>query len=213
MAPDSVDLRRVADDLVEQFSRLPDESWDRPALGLTWSCRETAAHLNDDFGFYAMQLSGTTPPLDDYVDLVDPPPWTKGGPQIVFWPDPDKGTAGIVRCLDAAAGLLVAVTATAPAEKRGFHPRGVSDASGFAAMGIVEATLHAWDILSALGVVYAADAVAVSRSLDRLFPDAPRTDNPWQDLLKASGRTPETRGKPWTWDSSVRDDHRGKPIG
>ncbi|MEK8104028.1 hypothetical protein NKG94_00955 [Micromonospora sp. M12] len=30
-----------------------------PAAGLDWTCRETMAHILDDLGAYAMQLSGT----------------------------------------------------------------------------------------------------------------------------------------------------------
>ena len=39
-------------------------------------------------------------------------------------PDPATGTRGIVSCLDAVGGLLVAVAATAPAERRRWHPYG-----------------------------------------------------------------------------------------
>ena len=109
-----------------------------------------------------------------------------------------------MQCLDATAGLLCAVVATAPPERRGFHPRGVADASGFAAMGVVEVALHAFDVLTAHDVAHRADATACTRALDRLFPDAARTDDPWEDLLAAGGRTPGTRGRSWTWDSSVR---------
>jgi hypothetical protein len=35
-------------------------------------------------------------------------------------------------------------------------------------------------------------------------PEAVRTDAPWHDLLAAPGRTDETRGTPWRWDSRVR---------
>jgi hypothetical protein len=39
--------------------------------------------------------------------------------------------------------------------------------------------------------------------LDRLFPATARTDDPWQDLLAATGRTPGTRGQRWRRDSTV----------
>jgi hypothetical protein len=204
MGPTADDFRIITDDLTGRFAELPDDAWGRPALELEWDCRETAAHLMDDFAFYAMQLSGRQPPQDDYVALVDPPPWQSGGPEILFWPDPATGTAGIVSCFDAAAGLLYAVTATAPAGHRGYHPAGASDASGFAAMGVAEAVLHGFDILAAHGIGYRPDDVVIGRVLDRIFPAAERTDDPWQDLLRASGRTPETRGQKWRWDSSVR---------
>lgn len=201
--PTADDLRGVIDDLMARFSQLPDTAWEQPATELAWTCRETAAHLLDDFGFYAMQLSGTTPPQDSYVQILDPPAWRDGGPQIVFWPDPATGTRGIVSCLDAVGGLLVAVVATAPPERRGFHPRGVSDRTGFAAMGIVEALAHGFDILSAHGVDYTPPPEVCRMTLDRLFPHAVRGEDAWHDLLAATGRTPETRGQRWAWDSTV----------
>ncbi len=202
--PTADDLRTVVDDLLVQFAALPDEAWEETASGLTWTCRDTVAHLMDDFGFYAMQLAGTRPPQTDYVPLLEPQPWRDGSPPIVFWPDPATGTAGILTCLDATAGLLVAATATAPPEHRGFHPYGISDHTGFAAMGIVEATCHAHDILSAHDIGYRAEAEVCRAVLDRLFPTAARTDDPWHDLLAATGRTDGTRGTTWRWDSRVR---------
>ena len=202
--PDAADLRRVVDGVLAAFERLPDDAWEAPAHELAWTCRHTVAHTVDCLAFYAMQLSGTRPPQTAYVPLVDPPQWQEGGPEILFWPDPAAGTAGVVQCLDATAGLLCAVVATAPPERRGFHPRGGADASGFAAMGVVEVALHAFDVLTAHDVAHRADATACARALDRLFPDAARTDDPWEDLLAAGGRTPGTRGRSWTWDSSVR---------
>ena len=87
-------------------------------------------------------------------------------------------------------GLLVAVVATALPERRGFHPRGVSDRTGFAAMGIVEAMAHGYDILSAHGVDYSPDGEVCRSVLDRLFRSAARSEDPWHDLLAATGRTP-----------------------
>ncbi|NKX55223.1 maleylpyruvate isomerase N-terminal domain-containing protein [Arthrobacter mobilis] len=197
------DLRSVVDGVLERFALLPDEAWDHPALELDWTCRETAGHLVDDFAGYALQLSGTCPPQEDYVELLEPPPQRAGGPRIIFCPDPAAGTPGLIRCLDAAAGLLCAVVAAADG-KRGYHPMGISDAEGFAAMGIVEAAVHAFDILAAQQVPYAADGEVCAKVLDRLFPQAGRTADAWQDLLRSCGRTPDTRGAAWRWDSSVR---------
>lgn len=205
--PNSADLRTVVDAVMDGFAKVPDDGWERLAHGLTWDCRDTASHLLDDFGFYAMNLAGRVPPQDDYIDLLEPPPWREGSLPNVFWPDPAKGTAGIVRCVDATGGLLVAVTATAPPGHVGYHPAGNGDASGFAAMGIVEAAAHAWDVLTAHDLGFSVEGGICERVLNRLFPGAVRTGDPWQDFLTATGRTPQTRGQRWRWDSSVRDDY------
>jgi hypothetical protein len=204
-SPTHADLRVVVDDLLPRIATVPDGAWDRPAHHLEWTCRETIAHLMDDFTAYALQLSGATPPSHDYVRLVEAAQLRPEGPHFLVLPEPEAGTAAIVEALDATAGLLEAVCATAPSERRGFHPRGTADASGFAAMGITECVLHAFDVLTALEVPYAAEPGVCAKVLDRLFPGAERTQDAWQDLLAATGRTPQTRGRSWRWDSSVRD--------
>lgn len=204
-SPTHADLRAVVDDLLPRIAAVPDDAWDQPAHHLEWTCRETIAHLMDDFTAYALQLSGATPPTSDYVPLVEAAQVRPDGPLFLMLPQPEAGTAAIVQALDATGGLLEAVCATAPPERRGFHPSGTADASGFAAMGIAECVLHALDVLTALEVPYAADPAVCAKALDRLFPGAERTEDAWQDLLAATGRTPQTRGRSWRWDSSVRD--------
>jgi Mycothiol maleylpyruvate isomerase N-terminal domain len=200
------DLRQVVDAVMDGFAQVTDDGWDRPAHRLEWDCRDTAAHILDDFGYYAMNLAGRRPPQDHYIDLLETT-WREGSPPMTFWPDPDRGTAAIVRCVDAAGGLLVAVTATAPPGHVGFHPAGNADASGFAAMGVVEGAAHAWDVLTAHGIDFRLDDGVVDRALNRLFPAAQRTEDRWHDFLTATGRTEETHGVRWRWDSSVRDDY------
>ncbi len=199
------DLRAVVDSIMAGFARVPDDGWERRAHQLDWDCRDTATHLMDDFAFYAMNLSSREVHVDGYVPFLEPPPWREGSPPMFCWPDPAGGTAAIVRGVDATGGLLVAVTATAPQGHVGFHPSGNPDASGFAAIGIVEGAAHAWDVLTAHDIPFAVEAGIAERVLNRVFPDARRTDDPWTDLLAATGRTDETRGTSWRWDSSVRD--------
>jgi hypothetical protein len=203
--PTAADLRQVVDELLPQVAKVGDDDWDRPAHQLDWTCRETVAHLMDDFTAYALQLAGETPPQTRYVDLDEALRLRPEGPTFLILPSAAGGTAGIVEALDATAGLLVAVTSWAPSTRRGYHPYGISDASGFAAMGIVECVLHAFDVLTAQHLPYAANPDVCAKALNRLFPEATRSDDPWQDLLAATGRTPQTRGTRWRWDSSVRD--------
>ena len=203
----SADVRTAVDDLLPRFAAIPDSEWDQPAHHLEWTCRETVAHLADDLVYYALQLSGQHPPQDRYLELDEVTPERTGAPELLVRPTRAAGTVGIVEVLDASAGLLEAVTATAPTDLRGFHPHGLADASGFAAMGVTETVLHAWDILMALAQDYQPDAEVCRRVLNRLFPSVVRTDDPWLDLLAATGRTDDTRGTAWRWDASVRDDY------
>jgi hypothetical protein len=205
----SADLRTVIDSIMDGFAQVPDDGWARPSHGLDWDCRDTASHLMDDFATYAMNLSSREVHTDGYTPFVDPPPWQPSSPSSLLWPDPAGGTAAIVRCVDASGGLLVAVTATAPPSHLGYHGAGNADASGFAAMGIVEGAAHAWDVLTAHEIEFRVDGGICGRVLNRLFPGAVRTDDPWQDFLTATGRTEATRDKQWRWDSSVRDTYGG----
>jgi len=203
--PSPADLRVVVDAVMAGFAGVPDDGWSRPAHGLSWDCRDTAAHLVDDLLSYALNLSSREVHLDEYVPLLEPPRWQPTTPPNLVWPDPAKGTAAIVRCVDAAGGLLVAVTSTAPPGHLGFHPAGSSDASGFAAMGIVEAAAHAWDVLTAHGLDFRLDDDLCWRVLNRLFPGSARTSDGWHDLLTATHRTDDARAPHWRWDSSVRE--------
>lgn len=197
------DLQLVLDDVITAVAELPDDAWDLPAAQLAWTCRETLAHLLDDLGAYAMQLSGRRGHGSTYTPLDESTFGGPAAPTFLFWPEPQGGTRAIVDCLDAIGGLLIAVVATAPPDRRGWHPYGNTNAAGLAAMGITEAALHGWDILSAHDRAFETDIDVIDRVLARLFPTALRTTDPWEDLLAATGRTEATRGRPWRWDSSV----------
>lgn len=183
---------------------MPDDAWETPAAELEWTCRETAAHVLDDLVAYAMQVSGTRDRVGGYTPLTEFAP-RADRPEMVFWfyPIESGGTAAMVDSLDAVGGVLAAVVATAPAERRGAHPYGDSDAAGFGAMGIVEALAHTFDIACARGLPFDPPGDVVAAVLDLIFPAADRTDDPWTDLLTATGRTPQTRGIQWRWDSRV----------
>ncbi len=198
------DIRAVAEDLSQRFAALPDDSWDRTATDLEWTCRETAAHLLDDQLGYALQVSGAHGTGEGYAPLAEAPYGRPEGPAFWLWPEPAGGSAAIATSLDAVSGVFAAVVETCPPDRIGWHPWGSTDATGFAAMGLAETTLHAWDVLRTVGEDWAPDAAVAGRVLDRIFPGAERTADPWHDLLATTGRTDETRGRPWRWDARVR---------
>lgn len=204
MIPTQDDVRMALAATLSALSELPDDAWDAMAADLEWTCRETAAHVGDCFIGYAMQLTGNPPPLDCYVKVLEPAPVRPGAPTVLVYPLPEAGTVGVVSMLDATGGVLAAVVEVTAPSVRGYHPLGVSDASGFAAMGIVELILHAFDILSAHDVQFRADDSITRAVLERIFPQADLMADPWDELLSLSGRTPSTRGTRWRWHSEVR---------
>ncbi|MFG2331130.1 GNAT family N-acetyltransferase [Streptomyces sp. NPDC048604] len=167
---------------------LADRDWSVPAAGLDWSCYDTAVHIGGDFTAYAGQLTGRA--TDAYVPFE-------------ITADPGTTPEGLVRIVEATGGLLSAVVRTAPEGLTGWHPFGSAGGDGFAAMGVLETLLHTYDILGALGVPgWHGSAPLAAKVLDRLFPHTPRGEDPWQDLLWATGRA-ERPGLPalsaWRW--------------
>lgn len=200
-SPTSQDVQLALEDARRALREVPDDGWSIPADGLEWTCLETMMHILDDLGSYAMLLSGVHghegyTPLREFG--LEP-----GRPVGLFWPEKDGGTRAVLQCLDAVGGLLVAVVASVPIDRVGWHPYGNPDRSALAAMGIVELVLHTRDILAAHDIDYRAPSTVIDRSMDRIFATAVRSADPWNDLLRATGRTEETRGAKWRWDSSV----------
>ncbi|WP_406400888.1 hypothetical protein [Streptomyces uncialis] len=186
--------------------KAPPAAWDGKAGSLEWDCWETVEHLSDDLFAYAVQLGPRKPPLDTEVPFV----WESrrpGGPEVTVRADRKAGPAGLLQVLEASGALLVAMVRTTAPEVRAYHVFGVSDAAGFAAMGVVETLVHTHDLAQGIGLDWNPPADLCARVLARLFPDAPAATDPWTTLLWATGRA-ELDGRPrlatWRWDGTVR---------
>lgn len=194
-------LRAVA--LVRQaFGDVPDDGWDRPAGTLSWTCWETVEHMADDLFAYAGQIAPADPPTTSYLPFV----WREmrdGGPSSTVFVERSAGTTGLLRALEACAAMLAGVVAAAPPERRAWHTHGISDPEGFAAMGVIEVLVHAWDVADTVDRVWQPPADLCQGVLDRLFVDLPDHPDPWQTLLWATGRA-TLPGHParesWRWD-------------
>ncbi len=147
-----------------------------------------------------------TPETQSYVPF-DFHAVREGGPESMVFAEPERGNTGLVRVLDACGGLLLAAVQRADPAVRGWHPYGLADPAGFAAMGIVETVVHLHDVAGALGFAWEPDADVVRRTLDRLFPQAPTDEEAWPTMLWATGRGAlpgRDRLDEWRWDSTVR---------
>lgn len=207
----------TADDLdlavqlaVEALREAPPEAWDAMAGSLAWDCWETVEHLSDDLFAYAVQLGPRKTPLEGDVPFV----WESrrpGGPANAIHADRAAGAAGLLQVLEASGALLVAMVRTTPSQARAYHPSGVSDPEGFAAMGVVETLVHTHDLAQGLGLAWSPPADVCARVLARLFPEAPTSTEPWPTLLWATGRA-ELPGHPgrtvWRWDGRPAQDRR-----
>lgn len=181
-----------------------DQDWEKPAGELEWSCWETVEHMIDDLFAYAAQLAPTRPSTTTHVPFG----WQQfreGGPELTVFVDRKEGPAALLHVFEASASMLAAQVATAPPDRVSFHWYGPSDASGFAAMGVIEILVHTYDVAAACGLTWSPPADLCAGALRRLFPDAPAGHGPWPTLLWATGRT-ELPGHPrrtsWTWDGT-----------
>lgn len=200
------DLDRAVRLAVAVLREAPPTAWDGKAGSLEWDCWETVEHLSDDLFAYAVQLGPATPPLRGKVPFV----WESrrpGGPANAVHADRAAGPAGLLQVLEASGALLVAMVRATPPQVRAYHVFGISDAEGFAAMGIVETLVHTHDLAEGLGLTWSPPTDLCARVLDRLFPDAAAATDPWLTLLWATGRV-DLPGRPrlttWHWDGTPR---------
>ena len=174
-----------------------DQTWEVPAGDVAWSRRATAAHVADDLFSYASQVIAQ--PERGYLPI-----------EAVI--DPRASNAEILRAVEMCGRLLSKAVESAAPDVRAWHPYGTCDPDGFAAMGIVEVLVHAYDIAKGLELDWRPPSTLCAPALRRLFPEAPEGD-PSEVLLHLTGRQAwagTERLTDWSWDSSVSSDSGAK---
>jgi uncharacterized protein (TIGR03083 family) len=165
-----------------------DADWHVPAGSLDWSCWETAAHVAHDLVAYAGQVAGGAVasylPFDLMVRPVSP--------------------REVLEVVAASGRLLRVVVEHAGPDAVAWH-WGMSDAGGFAAMGVAETLVHTHDITQGLGVNWRPPESLSRLVVDRLLPTPP--PGPASDaLLWATGRA-DIEGRPrvseWVWRAAL----------
>ncbi|PXY28322.1 hypothetical protein BAY60_11510 [Prauserella muralis] len=153
---------------------------------MEWTTRQVVAHIANTLLWYAFDFAaGDTELSTADVAVRD-----------------DAEPAELVRTVSASVRLLAALVQTAEGDRRGWHPRGRADASGFAAMACDELLVHTDDVARAAGVPFAPPPELAEATLRRLFPWAPADGEPWPNLLWANGRIAlpdRPRLETWTW--------------
>ena len=173
--------------------------WSVPAGELEWSCWETVEHLADDLFAYAAQLGPVAPDRDLPFEATAR---HAAGPPNTIRADP----AGLLDVLAACGALLTAMTRLSPPGVRGHHCFGPADAQASAAMGVLETVVHTHDVTQGLGLAWAPDREVCARVLARLMPEIEGGDDPWSDLLWATGRLAlpdRPRREHWRWDNTA----------
>jgi hypothetical protein len=124
----------------------------------------------------------------------------------------DASPADVLEFAETGGRILAATVRTSSPDVRAYHPTGMADPEGFAAMGCVELLAHGHDIAQGLGLVLDPPRDPCARVLERLFPQvvaAPVDVGPWTTPLWATGRA-DLPGHPrvteWRWRGAPLDE-------
>ena len=167
------DVRVAAAACQDALSGLVELDWSVKAAGLDWSCRQTLEHIPNTQISYASQLASAA---------KDRLPRAIGGQERLTVPE-------LVLSVQVNAAILEHVVRAAPAPARAYHPAGMADPSGVAAMGCDEILIHTADITGGFGVEFHPAEDLCRRVLARLFPWAAADGvGYWDQLLWANGR-------------------------
>jgi uncharacterized protein (TIGR03083 family) len=113
-----------------------DRDWTRPIPDMDWTVAQAVAHIGESLLWYATDLAA--------------------GPRELSAMDlrvrPETAPADLVAMLGSYATVLARVIDGAAPGARGWHPAGLADASGFAAMACDELLVHTDDAARGLGL-------------------------------------------------------------
>ena len=168
----SEDVRAAAAVCREALSGVVELDWSRRAGELEWSCRQTLEHIPSAQIFYASQLA---------LAAKERLAIARGGQDQLT-------VAELLLTVEVNAAILEHVLRAAPASARAFHPAGMADPSGFAAMGCDEILIHTADIAAGFEIDFKPPEDLCGSVLSRLFPWAPTDVGGWDSLLWANGR-------------------------
>ena len=179
------------------LSNLPDDtSWEGAAGQLKWTCRDTLAHMVDCLNWYAANLARRS---TGDVEV----------PEVAETLAPSQ----LIDALRSGGALLSAAVVASAADDRAWHPFGIADRSGFAAMGCDEVLVHGFDLAVGLGKPYEPPSELAERVARRLFPWAPEGEDAWTTLLWANGRGPLGDRPPethWLWQCAPLSEWDGE---
>ena len=184
------DLHAAAGAACAALAPAVNADWSVPARDLEWTCHRTLQHMAEAPIFHATHLATRATERRPSLRAGDTPP----------------PPADLLRLIPASAAILAEVVRAAPAEARGWHPTGMADASGFAAISCVELLIHTADVAEPLGLPFAPPDDLARRIVQRLCPWAPTDADGWATLQWAAGRIAlpnhPRQGPDWAWQSA-----------
>lgn len=195
---DGDDVRSAAAQCVAFLRAHEDADWSAAIPDMEWTVAQAVTHFAETGLWYSIDLTAGGPELqavEHHLKIESEP-------------------SELIAALETYAAILADVIDAAPADRRGYHPYGASDRTGFAAMGCDEILIHTDDAARGLGTAFRPDPVLAERVLKRIFPWAPTGIDPWAALRWANGRIelpdrPRLQG--WAWFSPPLEEWDGVP--
>jgi hypothetical protein len=188
-------IELVSEELSQTLSQTTHLDWEIATPDLDWTQSQTAIHTMRACLEYTYQVVGKR--MDTY--------------QPVLFDKKDKATpAEYLPMISTASRILQKAIKDADVTDRAWHAYGVSDPIGFAAMGVVEVSVHTYDLAKGFGISFVPNNVAAQFAIERLFSgttEFPNHDTSGELLLWLAGRielsgTPRRQG--WKWNGVPR---------
>lgn len=205
MSINNKDLREVgshvvsaADELAKVLTPTIGMDWEIQTPDLAWTQTQTAIHTMRACLEYSYQVVGKK------MDTYQP---------VLFERKESANAADYLMMIPTAARVLSRVVATAEASDRAWHAYGESDPIGFAAMGVVEVSVHTYDLAKGFGIDFTPLQAPSEFAITRLFADTVETNadflaEDWgKRLLWYAGRIELAglaRREGWKWNGRVR---------
>jgi uncharacterized protein (TIGR03083 family) len=189
---DGSGVLRAAAECREFLGGAVDRDWTRPLPGMDWTVAETVAHVCATLLWYSTDFTAgerEVSTMDVRVRAESPP-------------------SDLIATLRSCSTVLVRVLDGAEPGALGWHPFGVADGSGVAAMACDELLVHTADAGNGLGLEFTPSPELSAATLRRLFPWAPTGTEPWRTLLWANGREDLPgleRQTGWRWHCAPLD--------
>ena len=172
-----------------------DLDWESQTPDLDWTQSQTAIHTMRACLEYSYQVVGKR--MDYY--------------QPVLFDKKDKAIpADYLAMIATAAKILNKTVKDSDETDRAWHAYGVSDPIGFAAMGVVEISVHTYDLAKGFGLNFVPNNLAAEFAIDRLFSgttEFPMYDSHGELLLWLAGRielSGMARRQNWRWNGTPR---------
>lgn len=188
-------LEIVAEDLTQTLLPTVDLDWESKTPDLEWTQSETAIHTMRACLEYSYQVVGKR--MNSYQP-------------VLFGKKEQAIPVEYLPMISTAAKVLQKVIRDSDSTDRAWHSYGVSDPIGFAAMGVVEISVHTYDLAKGFGIDFVPNSMAAEFAIDRLFSGTtkyPDYNNHGDLLLWLAGRielSDMPRRQGWKWDGSLR---------